>query len=237
MSPPQPFSVGVDSDLPLQLSFADLFLEVRHPPALGVEHRDLVLELDQRQPAHTFGANLGQDRSELLARRLQRRRACFQLLDRLAPTEVVHEHEPGREVRVLPARAGEDVAKGARQHIAAGVVEAVDRPLRPPSLLLPLGGYDPPASLQGVDGVVEGAEVQADELVLVAVAHRCRELVGMHGPLVQERKDRQAKARDLRHRLAHIPYGVYPTGYTGPTIPPAPGPPNPPSRSPPRPAT
>src|SRR5436309_875368 len=118
MSPPQPFSVGVDSDRPLQLSFADLLLEVRHPPALGVEHRDLVLELDQRQPAHTFGANLGQDRGELLARRLQRRRACFQVLD----------------------------------------------------------------------------------------------------------------------RLAHIPYGVYPTGYTGPTIPPAPGRPNPPSRSPPPPA-
>src|SRR3954468_2997915 len=49
MSPPQSNKVSVGSDLPLQLSVVDLFPEVEHPPALGFEHRDLVLELNECQ--------------------------------------------------------------------------------------------------------------------------------------------------------------------------------------------
>src|SRR6266702_2567937 len=65
MFPPQLFIVGIATDVPLQLSLIDLFFQVAHPPALGVEHRDLVFELDEGKAADTLSPNLGKDSVEL----------------------------------------------------------------------------------------------------------------------------------------------------------------------------
>src|SRR5438309_1681092 len=71
-----------------------------------------------------------------------------------------------------------------------------------------LGGHDPAVSLQYVDRVVKGAEIEPDELVLVTLPHRRGKLVGMHGPLVQQLQDRNGKRRDLGGGVGHIPYGI-----------------------------
>src|SRR5438874_971007 len=49
---------GVDSNRPLQLAFVDLSLQPAHPLSFGVEHRDLVLHLDQRQAGHSLSQQL-----------------------------------------------------------------------------------------------------------------------------------------------------------------------------------
>src|ERR1044072_2984959 len=62
MSPPyatQRGEVRIAPDLPLQPSFLDLFLEVDHPFAFGLEHRDLVIEVDAREPGESQVAALG----------------------------------------------------------------------------------------------------------------------------------------------------------------------------------
>src|SRR5260370_25330652 len=61
MLPPQPFMAGIDSDLPLQLSIVDFRCDLAHPVALRRDHRDLVLELDQRQACVTAGQQLIED--------------------------------------------------------------------------------------------------------------------------------------------------------------------------------
>ena len=115
--------------------------------------------------------------------------------------EVVHEHQPGGEVRVFTPRPGEDLADDADQHLVARGRELVDGPLRAPALLLPLGGDDPAVALERLDRVVERAEVQTDELVHVPLAHRRGQLVGVHRMLVQELEDRERQGRDLDRRL------------------------------------
>src|SRR5260370_15463331 len=64
--------VGINSHLPLQPAVNDFLLEVADPLALGIEHRDLVLELDQGKTAHAFGAQLAHDAAEFFGQRLQR---------------------------------------------------------------------------------------------------------------------------------------------------------------------
>src|SRR5437773_4825619 len=74
---------GVDSNLPLQLAFVDLSLQPAHPLSFGVEHRDLVLHLDQRQAGHALSQQLlehclelADDRIEHLARSRRCAAAC-----------------------------------------------------------------------------------------------------------------------------------------------------------------
>src|SRR6266705_1294938 len=128
---------GVDSNLPLQLAFVDLSLQPAHPLSFCVEHRDLVLHLDQRQAGY-------------------------------APTQQLFEHS----------------------------LELSD---------------------DHVDRVVERAEVQADELVVMAGAHLGCHLVGMHRLLVEQFEDREGEWRQelrLKLSLRHILNGVYEIGYT-----------------------
>src|SRR6266700_3547515 len=47
MVPPKPFLTGADSHFPLQLALYDFALELADPFPLRIEHRDLVLHLDQ----------------------------------------------------------------------------------------------------------------------------------------------------------------------------------------------
>src|SRR6266536_4069861 len=209
MSPPQSNQVGMASDLPLQLSFVDLSFEIDDPPAFGLEHGDLVLELDEGQAGHAHFAHLGHDSVELFDLRLQRDRAIGQVPSRLRRAEVVHEHQARGEVRVLAPGVGEDVADHPDQDIPAWLRELVDGSLGTPALPLALGGDDPAAALEDIDRVVQRAEVEADELVLVAVAHRRRELIRMHRALVQQLQDRERQRRHINLRSGHIPFRIY----------------------------
>src|SRR5438445_11668204 len=65
MSPPQRFMVGIEPDFPFQSAVIDFLFEVVDPLAFRIEHCDLVLELDQRQPAHSVVSELGEDTGKL----------------------------------------------------------------------------------------------------------------------------------------------------------------------------
>ncbi len=100
--------------------------------------------------------------------------------------------------------ARQKLAEGAGQDLAPRRGQLIDGPLRPPALLLALEGMDPALVLEDVDGVVEGAEVQADEHVEVAIAHGRCHLVGVHRPLIEQLQDRQGEGGDLGFGLGHI---------------------------------
>src|SRR5439155_11633566 len=109
MSPPQLCVVGIDSDLPLQLAFGDFLLEIADPPAFGVEHRDLVLELDESETADASRAELGHDLVQLFRRGLQGRDPTAQVSHRLAAADVMHKHQSGGEMWLLAPRVAQDV--------------------------------------------------------------------------------------------------------------------------------
>src|SRR5436190_1624683 len=211
---------GVDSNRPLQLAFVDLSLQPAHPLSFGVEHRDLVLHLDQRQAGHALSQQLIENYLKLADDRIEHFGSFAQVRGRLLGGEVVHEHQARSEVRVFLARLAQELAERRGQNLATAVGELVDRSLRPLTLLLALDREDPAVALQHLDRVVERAEVQADELVVMTGAHLGGHLVGMHGLLVQQLKDREGEWRQelgLELGLWHIPNGVYDFGYTLPS--------------------
>src|ERR1700682_3940584 len=66
---------------------------------------------------------------------------------------------------------------------------AMTRPLWSPAFLFALDRHDEAVALEHLDRVVESAEVQSDELVVMALAHRGGKLVGVHRPLVEKLED------------------------------------------------
>src|SRR5579864_5062907 len=84
MPTPQLFMAGVDSGVPLQRSVGDLVRDSQHPGALGLEHRDLVFQLDQQQPSVAFPEQLVEDVRKFRDRRAQHRRAAPEVLDRFS---------------------------------------------------------------------------------------------------------------------------------------------------------
>ena len=182
MLPPQRFMAGIDSDLPLQLAFVDLSLQLADPLALGVEHRDLVLDLDQRQAAHALGAaapsrtvsnfvTMTLQSISALARGARRHAAASRWCMNISPAAKCGYSRRGC------ARSSPSVR---RQDVATASVSSVDGSLGPPAFLLALDRDDPAVALEHLDRVVERAEVEADELVVVALAHRRGHLVGVH---------------------------------------------------------
>src|SRR5216683_4590152 len=208
---------GVDSNLPLQLAFVDLSLQLAHPLSFGVEHCDLVLHLDQRQAGDAPTQQLLQNCLELADGHVERFGSFVQVRGCLLGGEVVHEHQPRGKVRVLLAGLAQELAESGGQNLATALGELVDRALRPPAFLLALDGEDPTVALQHLNRVVERAEVQADELVVMAGSHRGCHLVRMHRLLIEQLEDREGEwGQELRLELglSHIPHGVYDTGYT-----------------------
>src|SRR5882672_12118546 len=65
MSPPQPFKVMHHSGAPLQPPLCDFVRDLEHPLALRLEHRDLVLQLDQSKPPQTVRLQLLEDVRQL----------------------------------------------------------------------------------------------------------------------------------------------------------------------------
>src|SRR5437879_13240598 len=65
MSSPQCFKAVHHSGAPLQPSFRYLVRDLANPFALRIEHRDLVLELDQRETHEAMRLLLVQDSREL----------------------------------------------------------------------------------------------------------------------------------------------------------------------------
>src|SRR6266568_1192379 len=207
---------GVDSNLPLQLAFVDLSLQPAHPLSFGVEHRDLVLHLDQRQAGYAPTQQLFEHSLELTDDHVERFASFVQVRGRLLGGEVVHEHQPRGEVRVLLVRLAQELAERGRQNLTTALGELVDRSLGPLAFLLALDGQDPAVALQHLDRVVERAEIQADELVVMAGTRLGCHLVGMHRLLVEQLEDREGQWREelrLEWRLWHIPHRVYEIGY------------------------
>src|SRR6266851_6522105 len=208
---------GVDSNLPLQLAFVYLSLQLAHPLSFGVEHCDLVLHLDQRQAGDAPTQQLLQNCLELADGHVERFGSFVQVRSRLLGGEVVHEHQPCGKVRVLLAGLAKELAERGGQNFATALGELVYRALRPLALLLTLDREDPAVALEHLNRVVEGAEVQADELVVMAGAHLGCHLVWMHLLLIEQLEDREGEWRQelrLEVGLRHIPYGVYGIGYT-----------------------
>src|SRR5436190_76096 len=207
---------GVDSNRPLQLAFVDLSLQPTHPLSFGVEHRDLVLHLDQRQAGHALSQQLLEHCLELADDRIEHFGSFVQVRGRLLGGEVLHEHQARGEVRVFLARLAQELAESGRQNLATALGELVDRSLRPLALLLALDGEYPAVALQHLDRVVERAEVQADELVVMTRAHLGGHLIWMHRLLVQQLQDRKSEWREeLGLELGgHILSRVYELGYT-----------------------
>src|SRR5438132_5259495 len=83
MSAPQPFDVARHSGAPLQLSVRDLACDLQNPLPLRLEHRDLVLQLDERQPLQPMRLQVFQDERQLRDRRAERTRACLEVRGRL----------------------------------------------------------------------------------------------------------------------------------------------------------
>src|ERR1700732_2389798 len=105
MSSPQHFMPGTNSGLPLQPAFSNVALELAAPGALRVEHRDLVLQLDESQPCHACCSQVGHDPGELVRLGAEGGDPLGEKLGGLLSLEVVHEHEPGGEVDVLASRS------------------------------------------------------------------------------------------------------------------------------------
>src|ERR1700674_1499059 len=189
MPSPQHFMPGIDSGLPLQSSFLDLELELADPFALCFEHRDLVLQLDERQPGYAGCSKLTHDMGQLFRLGGKGGNSLAKELCCLLSLEVMHEHEAGREIGVLASWSRQDLAYDLDEQFPAGFGELVDGPFWSAALLLTLDGHHQPVALENLDRVVERAEVQPDELVVMALAHRRRELIGMHRPLVEKLKD------------------------------------------------
>jgi hypothetical protein len=180
---------GIDSGLPFQFAFGDLALELADPFALCVQHRDLVLQLDDRQPRHAGCSQVTHHVGQLFSLGAEGGDSFAKELCCLLCLQVMHEHEAGREIGVLAGRSRQDLADDLDEQLAAGLGQLVDGPFRPPAFLLALDGHDQAVALQDLDRVIERAEVQPDEFVVMALAHRRRELIGMHWSLVEKLED------------------------------------------------
>src|SRR5260370_14959267 len=213
MASPQHFMPGTNSGLPLQRAFCDLAFELPDPFALGIEHRDLVLQLDESQSRHARCAQVTHHPVQLLCLGAEGNDALAEELCRLPGREVMHEHEPRGEVGVVAGWLRQDRADDFYEQLAAGLSQLVDGSFRPPALLLALDRDDQAVALENLDRVVQRAEVQPDELVVMALAHRRGELVRMHGPFIEEFEDGESEWRDARCKLRHIPDGIYVTGH------------------------
>src|SRR5713101_4050309 len=110
MPSPQHFMPGTHSGFPLQPSVGDLALELADPFALRLEHRDLVLQLDESQPRHTGRSQLSHNSGQLLGLGSEGGDSLVEKLCCLMCLEVVHEHEPGGEIRVLASWSRQDLA-------------------------------------------------------------------------------------------------------------------------------
>src|SRR5213593_4432152 len=101
MFPPQLFSAGNDSGLPLQGSVSDLACDAGDPLALRLEHGDLVFELYERESGQAAIPQLGKDLFELDGMRVERPHALVEMSGGSGGLEVMHEKESGDELRVL----------------------------------------------------------------------------------------------------------------------------------------
>src|SRR2546430_418127 len=211
---------GLNSHLPLQLAFGDLLLELADPLPLGVEHRDAGADQGQRRARTAPPQKLAQNGRELADDGVEGGLALLQVGGGLGRGQVVHEHEAGREMRVLASRLAEQLAQRADEHLAPRFGKLVNGALRPAAFLLALDGEDPAIAFEHFDGVVERSKVQADELIVVAFAHPRRHLVRVHRLLVEQLQHRQRQRGEGGVRaelLGHIPDGVYGKGYIRPS--------------------
>src|ERR1700676_1337393 len=103
MSPPQHFMTGINSGDPLQFAIGNLALELADPETLCLEHRDLVLQLDERQSRPSACTQLTHDPRQLFGGCAQRDDPFAQELRGLLGLEMMNEHEAGGETRVLPS--------------------------------------------------------------------------------------------------------------------------------------
>src|SRR5450759_363735 len=163
MPSPQHFMAGTHSSPPFQRAFSDLALELANPISLRLQHRDLVLQLDERQPRHPAGVQLAHDLGQLLRRRAKGGHSLRQELSCLWRVETVHEHETGREIDVLACGSRNDVADDLDEKFAARLGEPVDRALRPSTFLLALARSDHPGALEHLDRVVELSLIHISE--------------------------------------------------------------------------
>src|SRR5216684_9010938 len=120
MLSPQHFMPGTNSGLPLQRAFCDLAFQLAYPFALGIEHRDLVLQLDEGQSRHARWAQLTHYPRQLLSLGAEGDDALAEELCRLPGREVMHEHEPRGEVGVLAGWLRQDLADDFDEQFAAG---------------------------------------------------------------------------------------------------------------------
>src|SRR5579859_3833501 len=109
MPSPQPLSAGIDSDGPLQPAFCDFALQLSDPGALGVEHRDLVLELDEGEPGDAVRPQLAHDPRELVDGRSERLRPLSQPRGGRRGVQVMHEHQARGEMGIVALGPGQDL--------------------------------------------------------------------------------------------------------------------------------
>src|SRR5215469_627338 len=109
MFPPESFSAGVHSGLPLQLSLVDFFGDLADPLPLRLDQGDLVLQLDQGK-AWVRLQKLIEQTCEFCADRVKSLCTLLEEPTRLIRLQVVHEHQPSGEVLVLATRLGDDLA-------------------------------------------------------------------------------------------------------------------------------
>src|SRR2546426_5168421 len=109
---------GFNSGLPLQRAVFDFALQLPNPFALRIEHRDLVLDLDQREAGESLTAKLGENVLELREVGVEQRSAFVEMVCGLVRAEVVHEQEPGNELGIFAHRFAEELTQGARQDLS-----------------------------------------------------------------------------------------------------------------------
>src|SRR5437660_9334843 len=110
---------GFNSGLPLQLAFVDFLLQLTNPLALGVEHRDLVFDLDEREARKTLCTELRVDVLELCGLCVEELGPLAQVTGCLDLSDVVHEHESGYEVGVFTLGLAQELAEASLQHFAS----------------------------------------------------------------------------------------------------------------------
>src|SRR5258708_31921653 len=160
MPSPQHFMPGTNSGLPLQPAFRDLGFELADPVALCVDHRDLVLQLDESEPRYARCTQLPHYSGQLFRLGVEGGDSLGQELRRLSRGEVMHEHEPGCEIGVLAGWLRQDLTDDFDEQFATGFGQLVNGSLRPAALLLALHRDDQAVALEDLDRVVERAEVE-----------------------------------------------------------------------------
>src|SRR5579884_2918650 len=215
--PDQPAVFFAQLDLrPWDQAGADLGHDTAQPSELRLLHRQVVLELEQTESRHgrllaLRSAEVAHQRAELLGGPLEVAAALLQEGGGLGRREATEEAEAGGEARVLLHWLGDKLAQPIIETAATGVGEGVDRARgSAPGALGRLGG-DEVVAHQRLDHGVEGAVVELDAAVHVAVAHHLGHLVGVHRPLEQEREHGEGEWVGGRRFLRwHYPASKYP---------------------------